>query len=162
MGSLSLPCLCRGRWPEVFNVTFCFVKINPWICFTSIVYDFYILIFKTHHLLFECDQDWVLRDQDQILGVSGITISSLSSIKIEYLLWDQARPRLSDQEQILGMSGLTIPSLSATKIEYSGTTASCMMAFLLKYLFDLSRRCHFLNKGRKIIFYILKEEEETK
>ena len=69
-----------------FNVTFCFVKINPWICFTSIVYDFYILIFKTHHPLFECDQDWVwvLRDEDQILGVSGITISSLSSIKIEY------------------------------------------------------------------------------
>ena len=68
MGSLSLPCLCRGRWPEVFNVTFCFVKINPWICFTSIVHDFYILIFKTHHPLFECDQDWVLRDHDQILA----------------------------------------------------------------------------------------------
>ena len=32
---------------------------------------------------------------------------------------------------------LTIPSLRATKMEYSGTTASCMMAFLLKYLLDL-------------------------
>ena len=48
------------------------------------MYDFYILIFKTHHPLFECNKDGVLRDQDQILGVSGITISSLSSIKIEY------------------------------------------------------------------------------
>ena len=82
---------------------------------------------RNRHLLFEFHQDWVLRDQAR------------------------PRPRLSDQEQILGMSGLTIPSLSATKIEYSGTTASCMMAFLLKYLFDLSRRCHFLNKGRKMI-----------
>ena len=62
------------------------------------MHDFYILIFKTHHLLFECDQDWVLRDQDQILGVSGITISSLSSIKIEYSETKQDQDQ--DQEPV--------------------------------------------------------------
>ena len=62
------------------------------------MHDFYILIFKTHHLLFECDQDWVLRDQDQILGVSGITISSLSSIKIEYS--DTKHDQDQDQDSV--------------------------------------------------------------
>ena len=64
------------------------------------MYDFYILIFKTHHPLFECDQDWVLRDQDQILGVSGITISSLSSIKIEYSETKQDQDRDQDQDSV--------------------------------------------------------------